>query len=201
MLGFQLMLACCRQEWHSPETVDPRCHPGNAWVNSVTVATSTDGGRRFAHPADYKIRSPAPWRKGFFCCSPSCSVQFGSFEPSNIVAKGKYFYALFNYISAPVTNATARGLIQGTCIMRTAELGKGSAWKVWTANASWGREEDCTPIVSEDIKTFSYNTYLRRYMGVGYQGSTMGYVLSEDLLSWSAFVPFFSVPIPQGASS
>eukprot|EP01044_Picomonas_judraskeda_P018228 COSAG03_NODE_3574_length_1942_cov_1.847531_1_plen_87_part_00 len=72
-------------------------------MNGLTIAESTDGGRRFHHPSDYKVREPPAWKQEFLCGqgNSTAGVQFGSFEPTNIVQKDGYYYSIFDYISAP----------------------------------------------------------------------------------------------------
>ena len=177
---------------------------------------STDGGKRFTHPADYRIRVPPTWQKGF-PCNQTLGSQFGSFEPSNIVHNTEgdgLFYATFNYISHPVAPFTSgRGPIVGDCIMRTSDLAKGgSSWQVWTgASTAWqpAATTDHCEVLSDgvntkdsalDIKTLSYNTYLKQWIGIGDRGGQYGCSLSRDLKVWSAFVPFL-VKVPQGPSA
>jgi hypothetical protein len=175
--------ALVHNEWHAPETQNPACTKGGAWVNGITIAVSDDGGRHFKHPADYRVRIPPPWEKEF-PCNATVGSQFGSFEPSNIVRNGLdgLYYATFNYISAPVGPAwEGRGPLVGDCIMRTHDLTKGSAWQVWTAQGTWAGAavtEHCAVINGDaqlDIKTLSYNTYLRRFIGVGDRLGRDGY--------------------------
>jgi hypothetical protein len=205
-------------EWHHPELLNPRCKPGDAWVNGITVAESTDGGRRFSHPADYKVREPPAWSDAFMCGQGNATggSQFGSFEPTNIVEKDGYFYAIFDYISAPVAPYTSgRGPAVGDCVMRTKDLAKGSAWQVWMGNETWASAhttEACRVIENDpgmDLKTLSYNTYLQAFIGVGEadSGAGFGYALSTDLVTWSPFVPFLASnaswggSIPQGSGA
>ena len=200
--------ALVHNEWHAPETLNPACKTGGAWVNGITIAVSVDGGRRFHHPADYRIRIPPRWRQEF-PCNATVGSQFGSFEPSNIVRRKEdgLFYATFNYISAPVGPGwPSRGPVVGDCIIRTADLAKGSAWQVWTGNSTWSGAsvtEHCAVInqdASLDIKTLSFNTYLDKFIGVGDRLGRYGFSLSSDLHRWDEFVPFL-VDVPQGPSA
>lgn len=195
--------ALVHNEWHRPEILNPACTPGQAWVNAITLAVSNDGGLHFTHPVDYKIRTPEPWNSSF-PCSASLWTQMGSFEPTNIVTKDGYYYALFGYMSPPVAPYTSgRGTVIGDCVMRTNDLSKGSAWQVWTGSgwSSAALTSMCAPIVTDgSIKTISYNTYLQQYVGVGgrFDGAGYGYALSQDLVHWSSIKPFLPVPLPQG---
>eukprot|EP01051_Picozoa_sp_SAG22_P018314 SAG22_NODE_3048_length_1984_cov_1.699204_1_plen_520_part_10 len=211
-------------EWHHPEVIDPKqCTPGSAWVNGITIAASSDGGRSFVHPADYRVRIPPPWQPGFPCnqtlCAKTGCSQFGSFEPSNIVhnqADDGRYYATFNYISHPVPPFTSgRGPIVGDCLMRTHDLSAGgSSWQVWTANTTQPSQPAATTdncrVISDgantndgalDIKSLSYHTYLRRWIGIGDRNGLYGFALSPDLKVWSAFVPFLAHGVPQGPSA
>jgi hypothetical protein len=196
-------------EWHHPEIMNTVCTPGAAWVNGITMAVSTDGGRKFFHPPDYKVRVPPAWNDAFPCNS-SLGVQMGSFEPSNIVARSDgYFYAVFGYMSAPVAPYTSGcGAVIGDCVMRTSDLSKGSAWRVRVADGTWSRAsetESCAVLNNDaglDLKTISYNTYLQKYIAVGdHSGAGYGYALSENLIDWSPMVQFLKAPIDQGPTA
>lgn len=193
-------------EWY-PTLIDKQCVWG--WVNSLTLVTSTDGGAHFSHPPDYKVRVPAvPWSKSFTCTNPFPNdAKYGSFEPTNIVAKERFYYSIFFYQKDPTTGPK---IVNGNCLMRTQDLAHGSSWQVWAAQG-WApalTTPHCDFLSPQAlsgayIKSISYNTYLKAYVGLvtaytaGVGGT--GYTLSQDLINWSKPVLFLqNQNVPQG---
>jgi hypothetical protein len=187
-------------EWYA-YFVDGRCPAGPdralGWVNAVTTAVSNDGGRTFAHPADYVVsRPPVGWQVGDprYRCDSAQRTVFGSFGPSNIFKLGSYYHAAYQ------SEADPPGLLQhGTCLMRTRTPAAGSSWEKWTANG-WDARPDavCSPIEPAKIGTshnsLTFNRTLKRWILVGnYHLPTPGmyFSVSDDLFHWSERVKIF----------
>lgn len=201
--------ALVHNEWY-PTLIDPKCVWG--WVNSLTLVISTDAGAHFSHPADYKVRVPAvPWSKSFTCTNPFPNdAKYGSFEPTNIVSKDGYYYSIFYYQEDPIAAPPQKGEVVGNCLMRTQDLAHGSSWQVWTAQG-WApalATPHCGFLSPQTlggayIKSISYNSYLRAYVGLAttYTAGVggVGYTLSQDLINWSKPVLLLrDKHVPQG---
>lgn len=141
------------------------------WYNSITLATSEDGGRSFSHP-----RSPAhlvaslPTRY-----VPDTGPQ-GAFSASNIV-QGRtdgYFYAMFQLVSKEYGS--------GSCLMRTRDPFDAGSWRAWDGRGfhlkfvdpyrtTVPKEGFCRPVSPDQIATMrhslTFNDYLDRYLLVG----------------------------------
>ncbi len=187
-------------EWYG-QLVDPLTGPWpNGWVNSITLATSNDGGAHFTHPNPYVIRPAEPWQTG----NPAFDNggAYGSREPSNIIKKGNYYYAVFLSAADPLGKSR-----NGTCVMRTTDLSQASGWEVWTGTA-WGNSlttPNCQPLDNNNVEVMHeslvYSTYLNAYVLWGarhYQGLRYSYSFSQDLLNWTPAVDFLPGSVPQG---
>ncbi|CAO3433701.1 hypothetical protein [Azospirillum doebereinerae] len=86
------------------------------WWNSVTLAVSEDGGRRF-RAAGYVAGIPYRFRGDL-------GHRAGLFGPSNIVQKDGWYYAT---AFAEATGAQKRGV----CLMRTRDLAAPGSWRGW----------------------------------------------------------------------
>ena len=100
--------------------------------SSVTLLTSTDGGRRWAHALapPHHIVAAAPYR---YAPSGPDSVLFGFRSPSNIIrsrADDGYFYA---FVTAGWGRLTANPIGQqpGACLMRSRDITSPSSWRAW----------------------------------------------------------------------
>ncbi|MEK7615884.1 MAG: hypothetical protein AAB420_01585 [Patescibacteria group bacterium] len=182
-------------EWYG-WLADTECIRGNqihGWINSLTLAVSSNGGSTYQHPTDYKIRYPTtPWSTSFGCTSTD-HTQYGSFTPSNIVkATDGYFYALFWSIKSQYET-------QGSCLMRTGNLANASSWEVYTDNGFVkSKTAVCEPVIPLNIvmDSLTYNTALGKYVGVGLNFSKQEFSLltSSDLINWSSPQKIMSVP-------
>jgi hypothetical protein len=181
------------------------CPSGNyfrCWYNAITLARSDDGGGTFRHarhpPGNLVAELPYRYR-------PDGGV-FGVFQPSNIVHKDGYYYALV------AEKAKAYGRQEyGACPMRTKVLADPASWRAWggerydvafvdpyKANVA-ADNHVCEPVSFDQIAdmTFSltYNTYFGKYLLVSpvdqYQPAerrSVGgfyYSLSDNLVDWS----------------
>ncbi len=203
----EIVHALVHNEYH--DRVAPNCRvgvndPSNpCWWNAITYARSSDGGRTFTQgpaPGHVVAALPTPWS----AASPrGAPAAHGYFTPSNIVrgADG-FFYSMFMSIPDPANPQ------QGTCVMRTNNLGDPASWRAWDGSGynltmrspyTVGGQpaptglRPCTPVAPETIGSLhgslTWNNYLERYVLVGNyaSGSTCGSFLSysADLLRWS----------------
>jgi hypothetical protein len=174
---------------------DPTC-----WYNSVTTATSVDGGQTYTHatpPAQLAASVPYKYVAN--------TGPYGYFNPSNIIkAPDGYFYALFY--------AQAYGAQQiGTCVMRTRSLALPTSWRAWNGTGfnvkfinpyldpSPPEQHVCQPVAFNEIEqmdsSITYNTFFKKYLLIGTADlydprtgkTTYGvyYSTSSDAVHWS----------------
>src|SRR5262249_24860633 len=94
-----------RNEFHDP--IAPNCSPGNSspgnpcWYNSISYASSTDGGHTFTDaipPAQLVAPPPVTWDP------QGPPPAHGYFNPSNIVlGQDSFFYSIFMAIDRAAT--------------------------------------------------------------------------------------------------
>ncbi len=184
-------------EWYA-NLVDPRCVKSSVigWINSVTLVASQNGGKTFSRPADYIVRRPAKeWSTSFPCSAPgpTTNTVYGSFSPSNIIKKGEYYYSVVHEIKGPWNS--------GTCLMRTADLSRGSAWEIFTAN-DWQKantKTECAFLQNVNVmhESLTYNTYLGKYVLLGtlfHPTPDFAIALSDDLIHWSKPIRILRLP-------
>jgi hypothetical protein len=179
-----------------------RCPSGDrqaCWYNSITHASSADGGRTFSQRTspDHLVAS-VPYR---YQPGPG---PYGLFGPSNIVyrAEDQHYYAL---IQAQRFGAQH----PGTCVIRTSRLDRPGAWRAWDGESFSVRfanpygedvsasEHVCAPVSFAQIATMTgsltFNTYLDKYVLVSDSilqqprgNAVVGfyYSTSEDLIHW-----------------
>jgi len=172
------------------------------WRNSITLATSTNGGATFSSPGALVASSPYRFASGI--------GPYGYFEPSNIVRHTDgFYYTLIRSLGTEQTPAHP----DGTCVMRTDNLADPSSWRAWGGSGfdisfidPYAQSDDpadhvCQP-VDPDLYTMSsslvYSEYLGKYLLVDLlngQGRYappakrvpgIYYSTSENLVSWSA---------------
>jgi hypothetical protein len=193
-----------------------RCPSGvylRCWYNAVTLARSGDGGQTFVHarPPPGHLVAALPYQY-----APDAG-RVGVFQPSNIVEKDGYYYAL-------VATSRYQQQAAGACLMRTNRLGDPRSWRAWDGDgftvtfvdpyrtaASSGEGHLCTPVSPQQIgdmtASLTYNTYFGKYMLVG-NGSIYSatqrrvvsgfyYSLSGDLVHWSARKLVEEAVVPQ----
>jgi Putative peptidoglycan binding domain len=183
----QTVYALVHNEWY-PSLLNEGCTPGVAV--STTLAVSTDGGATFSHPGDYLVRTAVPWQSSF-CSAPT--VNYGSWDPSNIVKKDGYYYVLFNLAADPAGISNS-----AICLGRTQNLASASSWQIWTGT-SWGSAlttAQCPRLIDgPTVMYVSYNTYLGEYIALlNDNGGHVYYTLSSNLINWSTPVEFLSSP-------
>lgn len=170
------------------------------WLNSITLARSTDGGRTFTHaPPPNHLVAAVPYRY-----EPD-SGPYGLFQPTNIV-RGRddgHYYAMIH--------AEAYGAQKvGSCLIRTARLDDPTSWRAWDGQEFSVRFVNpyrsdaveghvCEPVSFEQIAamthSLTFNTYLDRYVllspagapGPGGRGTVFGlyYSTSSNLIDWT----------------
>jgi Bacterial Ig-like domain (group 2) len=203
--------ALIHNEFHDP--IAPNCSPGNSspgnpcWYNSISYASSTDGGHTFTHatpPGQLVAPSPVAWDP------QGPPPAHGYFNPSNLVfGQDSFFYSIFMAIDRAATQ-------QGLCVMRTKTLADPTSWRAWDGSGFNLQMTDpyttlptamCTIVVPAIWGSLTFNTYLNKYMlvGEGLLGGGsgpfvcgIGYSLSSDLVTWAPIrfvreqtLPFF----------
>jgi hypothetical protein len=118
----QTVFALVHNEFHGSER--PALCPSRAflrcWETSIGIATSHDGGNSFTRPvAPRNVIAELPYRY-----QGDQKLQFGYFNPTNILRAGDYFYAMVSMID----NIDKLG---GVCIMRTKVLSDPTSWRAW----------------------------------------------------------------------
>jgi hypothetical protein len=118
--------ALIHNEYHG-YLYDPNCTTGynGCWHNSVTLATSTNGGNSYTHatPPNHLVAS-IPYQY------TANTGPVGVFNPGNIIYRQSdgYYYALLHleqYQAQPV----------GTCVMRTNNLADPTSWRAWNGTS------------------------------------------------------------------
>lgn len=107
-------------------------HPGRCrskvymecWYNTVTAAFSRDGGASFSRAAPPAVVAGAPFRQ-----EEGQGRHRGFFNPSNIVAEGRwrYFFASTTGWDRPGSDQHA-----GVCLFRTDRPEDPGSWRAWT---------------------------------------------------------------------
>jgi hypothetical protein len=157
-------------EWY-PSLVDHRCDPDFNWkfrINSITLTVSTDGGRTFNHPTNYKLfRGGSPWKATYSCRSGLDDYVYGPAEPSNIVRFENYYYMVFHQGVDPALHNE-----WGVCLARTYDISRSDYWQLWTRRG-WvdGLRHLCDPIsrpaIGDMHTSITYNTHLKKFVLVG----------------------------------
>jgi hypothetical protein len=113
----------------------PSGHYMDCWYNAITFAVSDDGGRSFVRPRD-ALLAALPYRY-----DQATGAHRGYFNPSNILARDGFFYAM-----AFATDAFAQKA--GNCLLRTDTLDNPAAWRAWDGHSFASRFVD--PYTSHD---------------------------------------------------
>jgi hypothetical protein len=111
---------------HSPECQSER----GCWLNSITLATSSDGGASYEHapPPGHRVAT-FPFRY-----APNTGPM-GYFMPSNIVERDGSYYALVRALNGPREAPAYPAQPRGNVLMRTADLADARSWRGWDGNA------------------------------------------------------------------
>jgi hypothetical protein len=209
--------ALVHDEFHGNE-IFGLCPSGifdKCWYNAVTLARSDDSGQTFRHartPPEHLVAAiPYPY-------APDVGPA-GIFQPSNIVEKDGWFYALV---------ATRRYRLQkeGACLIRTRRIDDPTSWRAWDGggfdtefvNPYLVRADPgdhvCEPVSPTEIvgmtNSITYNTYFGKYLLIGSgelfidkeRRNVKGffYSLSDDLIHWSPRKLIKETELPQSYS-
>ncbi|KAB1076016.1 hypothetical protein [Methylobacterium planeticum] len=107
-------------------------HPGRCraktymacWYNTLTAAASADGGRSFTRASPPAVMAAAPFRQ-----EVDQGRHRGFFNPSNIVAQGRYRYVLASTTGWERPGSDQAG---GVCLFRTETPADPTSWRAWT---------------------------------------------------------------------
>jgi hypothetical protein len=169
-------------------------YPGNpCWYNGITLARSNTG-HNFVQTnsgLDVAIGPPLQW-------DPAAMVGFpyGTFEPSNIIFDGGFYYMLYRGILTPGSNTT------GACLARATSISDATSWRAWDGsgyNLTVGSpyiipgQQPCSFVGPGIWGSLTRNSYLEsfgfgKYMAVGLKNSPVCgvyFTLSDDLIVWS----------------
>lgn len=174
-------------------------NPG-CWYNSITFASSTDGGYTFTHavpPAHLVASVPYTYSQS--------TTAYGYFSPSNVVKKSDGFYYT-------VFQAEPYGVQQfGACEARTKNPTNPTSWRAWNGtgytvqfinpytNPQPPEGHVCAPVavteIDKMVQSLTYNSYFKKYLLIGqsydWDATRQEYVYgvyystSSDLLTWS----------------
>jgi hypothetical protein len=176
------------------------------WYNSITLASSTNGGATFSHsapPTHYVGGLPYRYAVGV---GPS-----GFFGPSNIVrGRDGYHYVMLHVEGHGVQPS-------GSCLWRSRDLADPGSWRAWGGTGFTVRFLDpyrndisdpaqhvCAPVGPEAMQTGSesltWSTYFKKWLLVratGGPGGTGFYVFySDDLVNWWGGTQLMAAELP-----
>jgi hypothetical protein len=179
----------------------------SCWYNSITAATSDDGGASFHQqgaPADVVAAPSVPY-------AADAGHPVGYFQPTNIVRKDGAFYVMF----LATTAGAQKG---GVCVARTTDIGDPSSWRAWDGkgygvrlagpyiDGSVAAGDVCAPVGNGSLFELGSLTYDERSRLFVYLGAiSVGkgdaahppgayYATSPDLIAWSKPVQLFRSP-------
>jgi hypothetical protein len=183
--------ALVHNEYHGWEHSADCSSERACWLNTVTLATSTDGGASYTHrPAPSHAVATFPYRY-----APNTGPM-GFFMPSNIVERDGWHYALVRALNGPRESPAYPEQVRGNCLIRTADLGEPASWRAWDG-AGFGvafadpyrdrvepREHVCRPVsidplrelgpqspsaytAGEMTESLTYNSHFGRYLLTG----------------------------------
>ncbi|WP_375456469.1 hypothetical protein [uncultured Methylobacterium sp.] len=178
-------------------------HPGRCrskvylecWYNTITAATSKDGGRSFSRDIPPTVVAGAPFRQEI-----GQGRHRGFFNPSNIVSDGRW-----RYVFASTTGWDRPGEQEaGVCLFRSDRPADPSRWRAWTGTgftASFPdpyrtgspRGDTCRPVtpfptpVGAVVRHRASGAFIAVFMakaGDGFPQSGFYWTSSRDLLAW-----------------
>lgn len=119
--------ALVHNEFHGSERPDfcPLGHGGKNCIEvSITAAQSEDGGNHFTRVSKNNgLVASLPFK-----FKPRQGQFYGLMNPSNIIQRGKFFYALVSDIDPYDVH------MSGVCVIRTDNLDDPSSWRAWDGN-------------------------------------------------------------------
>ena len=172
-----------------------RCPAGTymaCWYNTITAAASADGGRSFTRADPPAVVAGAPFRQ-----EAGQGRHRGFFNPSNIVADGRWRYFL-----SSTTGWKGQG--EGVCLFRSDDPADPSRWRAWTGTgftaafpdpyrAAIREPASCRPVgpfpgpVGAVIRHRGSGAFIAVFMakaGGVYEKSGFYWTTSRDLLTW-----------------
>jgi hypothetical protein len=189
-------------------------HPGQCpsglyekcWWNTITLATSTDGGATYADASQPRLVASFPFRY-----VPD-SGTFGAMTPTNIVQNPRdgYHYAIIYIKQQPVGGPNNNH----DCLIRTQTPADPSSWRAWsggnhfdttfidpyrsTADPAAHTCEGVSPDLLGDFVpgSLTFSSYANQWILVGVSGGGFYYSLSKDLIYWSRPILFYPAPVP-----
>jgi hypothetical protein len=184
-------------------------NPG-CWYNSVTAATSTDGGYTFSHaspPGQLVASVPYVYAQS--------DAPYGYFSPSNVIKRSDgYFYWL--------VQANEHGAQHiGVCAVRSKNPTNPASWRAWNGTAYSVQFVDpyinhdppenhvCAPVqydnIEKMVQSLTYNSFFGKYLLLGNtqqydpvrQQWVYGfyYSTSSDLLNWTPRTLLLEIPL------
>ncbi|GJD61969.1 hypothetical protein [Methylobacterium frigidaeris] len=187
--------ALLHEEYHADD--HGRCRTKGTlacWYNAVLAARSTDGGRSFTRTTPPTVIAAPPFRQ-----EVEQGRHRGFFNPSNIVADGRY-----RYFYASTTGWTGQPF--GVCLFRSDDVTEPDRWRAFDGKGFTARFPNpylkgakpvgaCAPVAPFPAPVGSVN----RHRGTGawiavFQAAAGGvfprsgiyWSTSRDLLSWDA---------------
>jgi hypothetical protein len=174
------------------------------WYNTITYARSDDGGQTFTQSDPPAVVAAAPFRQDVGQGRPR-----GFFNPTNIIKRDGFWYALMN-------TTGWQGQPAGTCVFRTRDITRPELWTAWDGRAFASRFDDpylasgpkqinptCKPVAAHSfgsIQRIDGSDLVIAVLIVGSRGGAqrgwqLAYSLSKDMVTWSdptGFAPVIS---------
>jgi hypothetical protein len=176
-----------------------RCPAGSymaCWYNTITAAASADGGHSFRQQNPPVVVAGAPFRQ-----EVDQGRHRGFFNPSNIVAEGRWRYVL-----ASTTGWDRPGSDQaaGVCLFRSDDPADPARWRAWTGTGFTAafpdpyriavqRPATCRPVgpfpgpVGAVVRHRATGAWIAVFMakaGEGFARSGFYWTSSRDLIAW-----------------
>lgn len=167
------------------------------WYNAITYARSDDGGRTFSQSDPPAVVAAPPFRQDVGQGRPR-----GFFNPTNIIKRDAYWYALIHTTGWD-------GQAAGSCLFRTPDIAKPELWTAWDGQSFAARFADpygaetpqgtnaaCKPVTTRSFGSVQaiegtdlvMAIFLRESGGGEHRSWTLAYSLSKDLVTWSGAV-------------
>ncbi|WP_244471607.1 hypothetical protein [Methylobacterium sp. ARG-1] len=176
-----------------------RCPAGSymaCWYNTITAAASADGGRSFARRNPPVVVAGAPFRQ-----EVDQGRHRGFFNPSNIVADGRWRYVL---VSTTGWDRPGSDQAAGLCLFRSEDPADPARWRAWTGTDFTAAFPDpyrkpvqpavtCRPVgpfpgpVGAVVRHRGTGAWIAVFMakaGEGFARSGFYWTSSRDLMAW-----------------
>ncbi|MDF2600515.1 MAG: hypothetical protein K0Q54_3338 [Methylobacterium brachiatum] len=176
-----------------------RCPAGSymaCWYNTITAAASADGGRSFLRRNPPVVVAGAPFRQ-----EVDQGRHRGFFNPSNIVAEGRWRYVL---VSTTGWDRPGSDQAAGLCLFRSDDPADPARWRAWTGTGFTAAFPDpyrkpvppgatCRPVgpfpgpVGAVVRHRATGAWIAVFMakaGDGFARSGFYWSSSRDLIAW-----------------